>query len=111
MIIYEWDLETFDEDGDIVDHSFADKLTGHKLSDIDEHTRLVLVRDTCDKVGSVELREWAYAYRYPSSQHRAAELQPWMHHYNFHRPHSATSHTPPASRLGFDGNNVLRHYT
>ena len=57
------------------------------------------------------LREWAYAYRYPTSQHRAAELQPWMHHYNFHRPHSATSHQPPASRLGFDGNNVLRNYT
>ena len=57
------------------------------------------------------LREWAYAYRYPSSQHRADELQPWMHHYNFHRPHSATSHRPPASRLGFDGNNVLRSYT
>ena len=48
------------------------------------------------------LREWAYAYRYPSSQHRADELQPWMHHYNFHRPHSAVSHRPPAFRLGFE---------
>jgi transposase InsO family protein len=57
------------------------------------------------------LREWAYAYRYPSSQHRADELQPWMHHYNFHRPHSAVSHKPPASRIGFDGNNLLRNYT
>jgi len=57
------------------------------------------------------LREWAYAYRYPSSQHRSDELQPWMYHYNFHRPHSALSHRPPASRLGFDGNNVLRNYT
>jgi transposase InsO family protein len=57
------------------------------------------------------LREWAYAYRYPSSQHRTDELQPWMHHYNFHRPHSATSHRPPASRLGFDANNVLRNYS
>jgi transposase InsO family protein len=56
------------------------------------------------------LREWAYAYRYPSSQHRADELPPWMHHYNFHRPHSATEHKPPACRLGFDGNNVLRNY-
>jgi transposase InsO family protein len=56
------------------------------------------------------LREWAYAYRYPSSQHRADELQPWMHHYNFHRPHSAIAHRPPASRLGFDANNVLRNY-
>jgi transposase InsO family protein len=57
------------------------------------------------------LREWAYAYIYPSSKHRADELQPWMHHYNFHRPHSATSHQPPASRLGFNGNNVLRNYS
>jgi transposase InsO family protein len=56
------------------------------------------------------LREWAYAYRYPSSQHRADELPPWMHHYNFHRPHSATEHKSPACRLGFDGNNVLRNY-
>jgi transposase InsO family protein len=56
------------------------------------------------------LREWAYAYRYPSSQHRTDELQPWMHHYNFHRPHSATANKPPVSRLGFDGNNVLRNY-
>jgi len=57
------------------------------------------------------LREWAYAYRYPSSDVRTAELQPWMQHYNFHRPHSAVSHKPPASRLGFDGNNVLRNYS
>lgn len=57
------------------------------------------------------LREWAYAYIYPNSDARASELAPWMHHYNFHRPHSATSHRPPASRLGFDGNNVVRNYS
>jgi len=57
------------------------------------------------------LREWAYAFVYPSSQQRTSELQPWMHHYNFHRPHSAVSKKPPATRLGFDGNNVLRNYT
>ena len=56
------------------------------------------------------LREWAYAYRYPTSEHRAQELAPWMHHDNFHRSHSATAHKPPATRLGFDGNNVLRNY-
>jgi transposase InsO family protein len=56
------------------------------------------------------LREWAYAYRYPSSDVRAAELEPWMQHYNFHRPHSATGHKPPASRLGLEVNNVLRNY-
>ena len=57
------------------------------------------------------LREWAYAYRYPSSDVRAAELQPWMQHYNFHRPRSAVAHKLPAFRLGFDGNNVLRNYS
>jgi len=56
------------------------------------------------------LREWAYAFVYPSSQHRTRELQPWMYHYNFHRPHSAVSKKPPATRLGFDENNVLRNY-
>ena len=57
------------------------------------------------------LREWAYAYVYPNSDVRASELAPWMTHYNFYRPHSATSKRPPASRLGIDGNNVVRNYT
>ena len=56
------------------------------------------------------LREWAYAYVYPSSNHRTVELGPWMHHYNWHRPHSAVAHRPPVTRLGFDGNTVLRNY-
>ena len=57
------------------------------------------------------LREWAYAFVYPSSDHRASELEPWMYHYNFQRPHSAVSHRPPITRLGLEGNNVLRNYT
>ena len=57
------------------------------------------------------LREWAYAYCYPNSDARAAELEPWMHHYNWRRPHSATGHLPPASRLGANGNNVSGNYT
>ncbi len=57
------------------------------------------------------LREWAYAFVYPNSDARASELAPWMYHYNFHRPHSATAHRPPASRLGFDENNVVRNYS
>jgi transposase InsO family protein len=57
------------------------------------------------------LKEWAYAYCYPTSDHRVDELAPWMHHYNFQRPHSATEHRPPITRLGFEGNNVLRNYS
>ena len=47
------------------------------------------------------LREWAYAFVYPSSRHRTDELQPWMYHYNFHRPHSRlkkASRYPPRLR-------------
>jgi transposase InsO family protein len=57
------------------------------------------------------LREWAYAFVYPTSQHRTNELEPWMHHYNFHRPHAAVSHQPPITRLGFNVNNVVRNYS
>jgi len=57
------------------------------------------------------LREWAYAYTYPNSDARTAELPFWIQHYNFYRPHSATGSKPPATRLGFDGNNVVRNYT
>jgi len=57
------------------------------------------------------LREWAYAYVYPNSDVRTAELPFWIQHYNFHRPHSATGNNPPANRLGFRLNNVLRNYT
>lgn len=56
------------------------------------------------------LREWAYAYTYPNSDARTAELPFWIQHYNFYRPHSATGSKPPATRLGFAGNNVVRNY-
>jgi transposase InsO family protein len=57
------------------------------------------------------LREWAYAYCYPNSDARTLELPFWIEHYNFYRPHSAINHQPPASRLGFKMNNVMRNYT
>lgn len=45
------------------------------------------------------LREWAHARPYASSEQRAAALQPFIHSYNWHRPHSALSHQPPMSRI------------
>ncbi|MDM0071763.1 IS481 family transposase [Variovorax sp. J31P207] len=45
------------------------------------------------------LREWAYARPYESSAQREAALQPFIHHYNWHRPHSALDHQPPMSRI------------
>ena len=45
------------------------------------------------------LREWAYVATYSNSAHRQAALQPWMHRYNHHRPHSALGYQPPISRI------------
>jgi transposase InsO family protein len=54
------------------------------------------------------LREWAYARTYSTSLIRASHLQPWLHHYNWHRPHSALNLKPPISKLPQNQNNLLR---
>lgn len=54
------------------------------------------------------LREWAYAEAYTSSGERTTALAHWLHHYNWHRPHSALNSLPPITRLGLKGNNLLK---
>jgi transposase InsO family protein len=44
-------------------------------------------------------REWAYAYTYPSSAHRAQALPGWVRWYNQHRPHGGIGGHPPISRI------------
>lgn len=53
------------------------------------------------------LREWAYAYTYQNSQHRADAMRAWLHHYNWHRPHQGIGRATPISRLKLDEYNVL----
>lgn len=57
------------------------------------------------------LREWAYAYTYQNSQHRADAMKSWLHHYNWHRPHQGIGRAVPISRLNLDGYNVLTLHT
>lgn len=54
-------------------------------------------------------REWAYARSYDSSDERASYLPAFLHDYNFHRPHAALHHLPPASRLPKSAANVLMY--
>jgi len=54
------------------------------------------------------LREWAYARAYDHSQQRTQQLRPWLHQYNWHRPHGALDMAPPITRSGLDTNNLLR---
>ena len=57
------------------------------------------------------IREWAYVRLYPNSEDRLHHLAPWIHQYNWHRPHASLNQMPPISRAGphFDVNNLLRH--
>ncbi len=53
------------------------------------------------------LREWAYGTVYNHSQDRAAMLDRWIHHYNWHRPHQGIAGLAPISRLAQSSNNLL----
>jgi transposase InsO family protein len=53
------------------------------------------------------LREWAYGRLYGSSAERLGQLEGWLNHYNFRRPHGSLGHRPPATRL----NNLVGNYS
>lgn len=54
------------------------------------------------------LREWAYERPYETSKQRTDNLLPFLHHYNYHRPHWGIKGKTPVSRLT-SVNNLLRH--
>jgi transposase InsO family protein len=51
--------------------------------------------------------EWAYGRIYGSSDERIAQLEPWLTHYNYRRPHGSLGHKPPGSRV----NDVVGNYS
>ena len=55
------------------------------------------------------LREWAYGVAFPTSAHRTAALERWLHYYNWHRRHRSLSGKPPISRLVSE-DDLLRHH-
>ena len=55
--VYEWDLESYDENDEISDHDHSDNCPG--LPD-DSSTKLVLVRDVIDDCKGLIDRSWAY---------------------------------------------------
>ena len=57
------------------------------------------------------LNEWAYARTYQNSAEREQYLAPWIHQYNWHRPHASLNLNPPISRTGLDQNNLLSLHT
>jgi transposase InsO family protein len=55
------------------------------------------------------LLEWAYARVYRHSDDRRQALQPWLHHYNWHRPHTSLGGRPPITRVLTAENLVRLH--
>lgn len=47
----------------------------------------------------IMLREWAYAFIYPTSTHRLRALNGWTRWYNTHRPHGSLAGHPPMTRF------------
>jgi transposase InsO family protein len=55
------------------------------------------------------LLEWAYARVYRHSDERRAALGSWLHHYNWHRPHTSVGGRPPITRVVSADNLVRLH--
>jgi len=53
------------------------------------------------------LREWAYGFIYQNSLERTDQLDAWIHHYNWHRPHQGIGGIAPMTRLKTSCNNLL----
>jgi len=53
------------------------------------------------------LREWAYGFVYQNSLERTEQLDFWIHHYNWHRPHQGIGGVAPMTRLKTSCNNLL----
>jgi transposase InsO family protein len=45
------------------------------------------------------LLEWAYGRVYRDSAERRTALAAWLHHYNWHRPHTSVDGRPPITRV------------
>ena len=84
----------------------APALMGRRL--LYETIRRMLSAQVYDVIDTSQtlLAEWAYAKAWRSDGQRTRALARWLHTYNHHRHHTATS-GPPTSRVG----NVIGHYS
>jgi transposase InsO family protein len=80
-------------------HAFAAACTRHRIRHLRTRPYRPRTNGKAERFIQTLLREWAYAVRYETSQHRTLALGPWIEYYNRRRPHGALSHQPPATRL------------
>lgn len=91
--------------------AFQRVCAAHRLRHLRTRPYTPRTNGKAERLIQTALREWAYARRYRTSVMRARHLGPWLHEYNWHRPHSALKGQTPISILSLSGNNLLRLYS
>jgi transposase InsO family protein len=88
-------------------HAFRHACADAKLRHIRTRPYTPRTNGKAERFIQTALREWAYARPYASSSERSDAINPWLHHYNHHRPHAGIQGATPAARL----NNLLGNDT
>jgi transposase InsO family protein len=88
-----------DNGGGYRSHAFRDLLAQHDIRHIRTRPYTPRTNGKAEAFIRILQREWAYAYIYPTSSHRARALPGWTRWYNNHRPHGGIGGQPPQSRF------------
>jgi transposase InsO family protein len=94
-----------------ISHTFARACAELGLKHIFTRPYTPRTNGKAERFIQTSLREWAYYASYDHSGARLAALAPWLHHYNWHRPHFSLSLKPPASRLTLSPDDLLKLHT
>ncbi len=69
-------------------HHFRRHLQRHGLRHLFTRPYTPRTNGKAERFIQTALREWAYAFDFPSSESRSRLLLTWLHQYNYHRPHA-----------------------
>ena len=94
-----------------VSHAFGQALDRLGLRHIRTRPYTPRTNGKAERFIQSALREWAYGFVYRHSEERAGMLNHWLHHYNWHRPHSSLDDLPPITRLPISRNDLLTGHT
>jgi transposase InsO family protein len=80
-------------------HAFQRLLADHGIHHIRTKPYTPRTNGKAEAFIRILQREWAYAFTYPTSTHRARALPGYLRWYNKHRPHGGIGGHPPITRV------------
>lgn len=83
-------------------HAFRDVLRRHGIRHLRTKPYTPRTNGKAEAFIGILQREWAYAFAYHSSAHRARALPGYIRWYNHHRPHGSLDGRPPISRVSLE---------